>query len=61
MDRGIFFCLILIYKKLRVELEMPKFNKTYMLKQNPIDTRRVYMLAKHDKGLNVVLSKNKKN
>lgn len=41
-------------KKLRMELEISKFNDVYMLKQNPTYTRRDFMSTKQDKGINIV-------
>lgn len=40
---------------------MFEFNEAYMLKVNPSDTDRVYMVAKKDKGLNIVLIENERN
>lgn len=40
---------------------MLEFNDVYMLKQNPTDTMRVYMSAKQDRGINVILPKNEKS
>lgn len=50
-------CFTLIYRKLKVDLQMLKFNDAYILKQNPTDTKRVYLLAKKDWGINVILLK----
>lgn len=44
-----------------MKLEMLKFYESYMLKQNPTYMRRVYIPAKHDNGLKVMVSKNEKN
>lgn len=43
-------CLILIYRELEVELEMLEFNKAYLLKVNPSNAARVYMLDKQTMG-----------
>lgn len=39
---------------------MTDFNDTYGFKKNSTDTIRVYMLAKEDWGINVVLLRNEK-
>lgn len=44
-----------------MKLDMLKFYESYMLKQNPTYMRRVYIPAKHDNGLKVMVSKNEKN
>lgn len=47
MGRGICFAG-LICKEHEVELEIPEFNNAYMSKQNPTDTKTIYMSAKQD-------------
>lgn len=53
--------LTLICRELKVELEITQFNDAYMLKQNPTNPRKVYILAKQDRGINIILPKNEKN
>lgn len=55
------FYLTLICRKLGVQLEIPKFNNVYMLKQTPTNTRRIYMLDKQDYGINVIFLGNENN
>lgn len=54
-------CLTLICREHGVDLKMPEFNDTYVLKQNPTNTIRLYKSTKHDQGINVSLPKNDKN
>lgn len=44
-----------------LKIKMAEFNDAYMLKQSPNNVKKVYMWAKQDRGINVVLPKNEKN
>lgn len=61
MDGGYLLSLTLLYKEINVELEISKFNETSVLKIEPTNPSRMYMFAKQDRDVNVMLPNREKN